>query len=366
MKNIKKIVCTGGPCSGKTTLLTRVQEIFEERGYRVFIDHEAATDLITGGISPATMGMYEFQKYCIALQMKKEELFMQAANEIKGDNVLVFCDRGILDDKGYVTPDEFTEILKGFDTTEEQAKMNYDMVLHLTTAAKGAEEAYTLSNNEARYETIDQARAVDDTILASWQGHPNRVIIGNETEFEAKIRKAIQAVFAFLGKEKPVEIFKKYLVNIDEKTLEMLRQNETCTSTHITQYFLQSLHNEEKRIRRRVKNGTALYYYSEANTLTPNTRIKVDRMISERQYNDYLSQKDDSLSVIEKDRYGFIHNNYYFKLDIFEFDPKHALLSVQIPDEKTLVDIPEYFDIIKDVSDDINYKNYYLAKSRKF
>ncbi|MBR0137750.1 MAG: hypothetical protein IJM15_05010, partial [Erysipelotrichaceae bacterium] len=185
-------------------------------------------------------------------------------------------------------------------------------------------------------------------------------------EFEAKIRKAIQAVFSFLGKEKPVEIFKKYLVSVDEQTIEKVKQNDAFTFTHITQYFLQSLHNEEKRIRRRVKNGTALYYYSEANTLTANTRIKVDRMISERQYNEYLSQVDDSLSVIEKDRYGFIHDNLYFKLDIFDFDTEHGLLSVQIPDENTVVNIPEYFNIIKDVSDDINYKNYYLAKSRKF
>ncbi|MBR0138448.1 MAG: AAA family ATPase [Erysipelotrichaceae bacterium] len=366
MKNIKKIVCTGGPCSGKTTLLTRVQEIFEERGYRVFIDHEAATDLITGGISPATMGMYEFQKYCIALQMKKEELFMQAAEEIKGDNVLVFCDRGILDDKGYVSPDEFTEILKGFNTTEEEAKMNYDMVLHLTTAAKGAEEAYTLSNNEARYETIDQARAVDDTILASWEGHPNRVIIGNESEFEAKIRKAIQAIFGFLGGEKPVEIFKKYLVNVNDDVLAQIKADPTVTVTHITQYFLQSIHNEEKRVRKREKDGNTLYYYSEANLLSVNTRIKRDRMISEKQYVDYLAQKDESLNVINKDRYGFIHDNLYFKLDVFDFDKQHGLLSVQIPSEDTVVDLPDYVDIIKDVSTDPNYKNYYLAKNNRY
>ena len=79
MKTIKKIVFTGGPCSGKTTFTSRAEEIFAERGYRVIIDHESATDLISGGISPATMGMYEFQKYCVALQLKKEEICMRAA-----------------------------------------------------------------------------------------------------------------------------------------------------------------------------------------------------------------------------------------------------------------------------------------------
>lgn len=366
MKNIIKIVCTGGPCSGKTTLLTRVQEIFAERGYRVFIDHEAATDLITGGISPATMGMYEFQKYCIALQLKKEQLFEQAANEIKGDNVLIFYDRGILDDKGYVSEEEFTEILSGFDTTEEQARNYYDMVLHLTTAAKGAEEAYTLSNNAARYEEIEDARRVDDTILNSWNGHPNRVIIDNESDFEVKMRKAIQAIFAYLGKEKPVEIFKKYLININDEFMETIKGYDTLNKTHIEQYYLLSTKNEEKRVRKREKDGTVLFYYSEANTLTANTRIKVDRIISEKQYNDYLALKDESLNVIEKDRYSFIHDNLFFKLDIFSFDTDKGLLSVQIPSEDTQINLPECVDIIKDVSEDENYKNYYLAKSNRY
>jgi len=36
----------------------------------------------------------------------------------------------------------------------------YDAVLHLTTAAKGAESFYTKSNNAARRETIEEAREV--------------------------------------------------------------------------------------------------------------------------------------------------------------------------------------------------------------
>ena len=120
MKTIKRIVFTGGPCSGKTTFTSRAQQVFGERGYRVIIDHESATDLISGGISPATMGMYEFQKYCIALQLKKEEICYKAAQEIEGEKVLIFIDRGINDDMAYVGADDFREILKGFDMVPEE------------------------------------------------------------------------------------------------------------------------------------------------------------------------------------------------------------------------------------------------------
>ena len=160
MKTIKRIVFTGGPCGGKTTFASRAQEVFAEHGYRVIIDNESATDLISGGISPATMGMYEFQKYVIDLQLKKEELCLKAAQNIEGDKVLIFMDRGLFDDKGYVSDEEFSQLLSEFGLKEEEVNDRYDMVLHLVTSAKGAEEAYTFANNAARYETIDRKSVV--------------------------------------------------------------------------------------------------------------------------------------------------------------------------------------------------------------
>jgi predicted ATPase/CYTH domain-containing protein len=366
MKSIKRIVFTGGPCSGKTTFMSRAEEVFAERGYRVIIANESATDLISGGISPATMGMYQFQKYCIALQLKKEELCNQAAEEIEGEKVLVFIDRGILDNKGYVSENEFAEILKGFNLNEQQILDRYDLVMHLVTSAKGAEEAYTLSNNAARYESIEDARKVDDTILKSWSAHPNRVVITNETDFEVKLRKAIQAVFTYLGDEKPIEIFKKYLVEINDEIIEKVKSETNVSYVHILQHYLKSPEGIEKRIRRREKDGNTIFYYSEATQLTPNTRIKRDRIISEKQYTDYSVEINHQLNIVDKERYGFIEKSRFFKLDIFAFDKTKALLSVQIPSENEEVIIPEYFNVIKDVTDDINYKNYYLAKSQKF
>ena len=198
MKQITRIVLTGGPCSGKSTFMDLALEYFTKKGYVVLVDHEAATDLITGGISPASMEMYHFQKYCIALQLKKEELFMQAAHEIKGDKVLVFYDRAILDDKGYVTPDDFKEILSTFDMKEEELIDRYDLILHLTTRAKSKAEEFSNETNAGRYENASEACLVDDTILLSWSVHPNHVIIEGEDNFDLKMQKTINAIETYL------------------------------------------------------------------------------------------------------------------------------------------------------------------------
>lgn len=366
MKTIKRIVFTGGPCSGKTTFTSRAQTVFAERGYRVIIDHESATDLISGGISPATIGMYEFQKYVIALQLKKEELCYKAAQEMAGDKVLIFIDRGILDDEAYVGNEDFRKILQDFDLKYEDLNDRYDMVVHLVTSAKGKEEAYTLANNAARYETIEEAREMDDMALKAWENHPNRVIIGNETDFEVKMINAVQSVFEYLGEGAPVEKFHKYLIEVDDELLERLKKEDNYSTSHIVQHYLTGDGTHERRIRRRERNGDVMFVYSESNYISGNERIKVDRVLTERQYKDYGFQIDPDLNVTDKMRYSFINDDSFYKLDVYDFDQTKGILSTETRTDETEAKVPEYVRVIKDVTGDKNYKNYYLAKSQKF
>ncbi len=366
MKSIKRIVFTGGPCSGKTTFTSRASQIFAERGYRVIIDNESATDLISGGISPATMGMYEFQKYCIDLQLKKEELCLKAAREISGDKVLIFIDRGILDDMSYVGKEAFEEILRDFDLKYEELNDRYDMVVHLVTSAKGKEEAYTLSNNAARYETIEQARIMDDAALEAWNDHPNRKIIGNEDIFEVKMLKAIQSVFDYLGEGGTVERYSKYLIEVDDALLERFAEEDNYSCSHIIQHYLTMDNGYERRIRARYRGEDVLYSYSEAKYLSSNERIKTDRVITKRQYSDYKRDIDENIGVTDKMRYSFIRDGLFYKLDVFDFDKTKGLISISDTAEGERAVLPEYVTVIKDVTGDSDYKNYYLAKSQKY
>lgn len=53
----------------------------------------------------------------------------------------------------------------------------------MVTAADGAAEFYTDVNNEARYETAEQAIVSDKKLINAWVGHPNYTIIGNSCSF---------------------------------------------------------------------------------------------------------------------------------------------------------------------------------------
>ena len=83
----------------------------------------------------------------------------------------------------------------------EQTIMNkrYDSVIHMVTAAEGAEDFYDYGN-EARFENIEQARARDKRLLEAYLGHHRYFLVdNNHKNFNEKIRKTTQIVSSILG-----------------------------------------------------------------------------------------------------------------------------------------------------------------------
>ena len=213
-KQITKIVITGGPCAGKTTGMSWIQNAFTAMGYAVIFVPETATELISGGVAPWTLNSnLDYQLCQMKLQIEKERIFEEAAKKIyNSDKILIVCDRGAIDNKAYMDDIEFKKALELLNFNETELRDNYDAVFHLVTAAKGAEKFYTLSNNKARTETIEEAAAMDDKLISAWTGHPHFRVIDNTKGFEEKMKHLISEISSFLGEPEPYEIERKFLL----------------------------------------------------------------------------------------------------------------------------------------------------------
>ncbi len=199
---ITKIVITGGPCAGKTTAMSKVKESFEKEGYNVILVPETATELICSGIAPWTMdSKTNYQLYQMKLQFEKERIYSEAACHLsKCRKLLVILDRGAMDNKAYLTGEQFDTILSALELTEEEILGRYNAVFHLVSAAKGDGEAYSLASNSARTESADEAADIDDRLLTVWENHPYRRIIDNSVDFGQKISILIQEIGDYLKK----------------------------------------------------------------------------------------------------------------------------------------------------------------------
>ena len=81
---ITKIVITGGPCAGKTTAMSWIQNAFTEKGYMVLFVDETATQLITGGAPWIyTTNNREYQLQVTRLMIAKEQVFEAIAKTFK-------------------------------------------------------------------------------------------------------------------------------------------------------------------------------------------------------------------------------------------------------------------------------------------
>ncbi len=360
MQTIRKIVITGGPCAGKSTAMSWIQNAFSARGYTVLFVPETATELITGGVAPWTCGTnVEYQKCQVELQLTKERLFLQAAKTMPKEKILIVCDRGVMDNKAYMNDAEFEEVLSVLGGNEVEYRDSYDAVFHLVTAANGAEEFYSNANNAARYETVEQAIALDDRLISCWTGHRHFRVIDNSTGFEEKMRRLETEIAIFLGEDHPYEMERKFLIAYPD--LAWLIGNPLCRRIEIEQTYLISKPGVERRIRRRGENGHYIYYETRKEPLDGMKRLSTEKRLSEDEYKRLLAHADPDKQTIRKERYCLTYDNQYLEIDIYPFWKKQAILEAEVNDEKVKIRLPEEIRVIREVTGDPAYKNASLA-----
>jgi len=361
-KSITRIVLTGGPAAGKTTLISRILKEFKaDDGWRVITIPETATDLISGyGIGPfeGCMSMEDFQYFVIEDQLHKERIALKAAQTVPQEKILVIYDRALLDDKAYISDEQFEITLRHFGLTEEQVMAGYDAVLHMVSCAKGAEYAYNYGN-AARYESVEDARRMDDRILRAWSKHPSLYVIDNSDDFEAKINRAIAQIYSIIGQSAPAPEKRKYLIEMPD-TVAFDAKNNAAAVEMMQTYLMSSVDNVERRVRQQEGGVGYMYFYTEKRRDEDGRAWVTERPISEKEYVRYLMECDVSLHPVRKTKHRFTYGDRRMEVDVYPFSADKAVLFVYGPLD-TEPKLPEGINIIKEVTGDPEYKNRSLA-----
>lgn len=364
-KQITRIVLTGGPAAGKTTLISRIlKEFKQEDGWKVITIPETATELISGfglGPFPGCMSMLDFQYYVIEDQLHKERLALRAAETVPEEKVLIVYDRAVFDDKAYISDEDFRRVLSHFGKTEEQLLAGYDAVLHLVSCAKGAEFAYDYGN-AARYESVERAREMDDNTIRAWSAHPSLHIIDNSVDFEDKINRAIAEIYRILGQEVPEVEKSKYLIAMPDMAALCERCHAVPTEMMQT-YLTASNPAAERRVRQQRNGESYLYFYTEKRIGEDGRRWVTERPIPEKEYVRYLMEGDTALHSVRKTKYRFNYGGCRMEIDVYPFSDERAVLFVYGGDPRG-VSLPEEIEILRDVTGDPAYKNRRLAATQ--
>ena len=360
---IRKIVLTGGPCAGKTTALVRVIEHFNSRGFKVFCVPEVPTIYSLAGwnyLTPNRQLYFEGERAILETQLALEDHFMRLAS-VCAKPVLIVCDRGAMDISAYIAPEEWDSICGEAGTNSNVLRERYDAVLHLVSAADGAEQYYTTATNSTRYEKADEeglriARELDKKVIKAWTGHPHLRVINNHDDFERKMQRVLREISNVLGLPQPVTEERKYLVEVTGELPETI-------DSDILQTYLVSEPGTEVRLRRRSwPSGKVVNVHNTKKRTAPGEQIETERQVENALYESLLQQADPYRQSISKLRQSFIWKGQYFELDTYR-GPLEGLVILEtkgIADAED-VNFPPFIRVIKEITGNKEYYNYNLA-----
>ncbi|VDN03753.1 unnamed protein product [Thelazia callipaeda] len=366
-KRIYKLALTGGPCGGKTTGQARLRTFFEGIGWKVYTVPETATILLGGGIKYAELcheGAYKFQEDLLLTLLRIETVFFNQAELSSADRVLVICDRGAMDPSAYIDKESWAQSLK---------ELNLDQ-FNLREAADGAEEYYSLANNGARSESLNEAIEQDRLTRDAWLGHPRVDVIDNIgcKSFDDKILRLIAAVCDRIGLPTQDRLAfnskkRKWLItSIAEECMPrcevfMVRHDYLCTEDASIQI----------RLRSRSQNGRTTYTITTRHYDGPEP-VETRMQLNYREYMSYITMGDHSRAPINKERRCFMYGKQYYHLDIYKSPLPPAcqgkpLMLLETYTTAPVADkneppLPNFMSVAKEVTGDSAYSMYTIAK----
>ena len=365
MKDIKRIVLTGGPCAGKTTALVKVIDHFSGLGDKVFTIPEVPTMFTQAGMNYLTDNkelFYEGEKATLEIQLALEDRFMRMAQACTEPAVIV-CDRGAMDISAYMKPEMWERITSELGTSTQELRDNrYDAVLHLVSAADGAEQYYTTSNNASRNEPASEeglkiARLLDKKVIEAWTGHSHLRVINNHDDFDAKIKRVLKEITNVLGLPQPIIEERKYIVEVTGEMPDSIESD-------ITQTYLVADPGCQVRLRRRNWQGKLVITHTTKKKISGKEEIVTERQVSNSLYESLLQQADPYRQTIVKKRKSFIWKGQYFELDTYEVPAGLVVLETKGVAAHESVKFPPFIRVVEDITGNKNYDNYNLALRR--
>ena len=363
MKTITNIVITGGPCAGKTSFMSHASNSLQELGYGVLVVSESATELMTAGCKPGdNVSLLKFQEIILETQMTRESLYRTIAKKMPHDHVIILYDRGLMDNRAYIDDRAWHDLLKRTNYSHVTLRdMRYDMVIHLQSAAVGAEMFYTTENNHARSESAEVARALDERTLNAWIGHPHVRVIDNKkgASFEDKMHRAFDCIVHTLRRPYPLEIERRYLISP--------RFDHSTIPTHSHSVAIEQAYaGDGLRLRKRTDDDMSMYTKTKKIRAATDFSCEEDEsIISEEEYNTLMNARMVNTRTIRKQRIYFVYGGHSFELDIFADTTtreKLIILEVELLRENEEVRLPSWLPIIREITGEANLSNWSLAK----
>lgn len=154
------------------------------------------------------------------------------------------------------------------------------------------------------------------------------------------------------------EIERKFLIAFPDET--KLVEMEGCRVYEIEQIYLPTPKGISERVRRVDDGEKTTYIHTVKKKLSALTRSEFEEEISAEDYARMSSGCDEK---INKRRYRIPYCGRLIEVDIFPFWRTRAFCEVELESENEAVALPDFIEVIRDVSEDNRYSNHSMARA---
>ena len=163
-----------------------------------------------------------------------------------------------------------------------------------------------------------------------------------------------------MGNQTLLEIERKYLIKYPDTRL--LSEIAGVHMSTIVQTYLDPETHPHARVRARTENGHTVYTHTVKTPVSALTRIEDEREISFAEYEALRAEADKASAPIYKTRYNLPFEGFVFEIDIYPFWDDVAVMEIELPSEDKAFTVPDFIEVIREITDDKAFSNRSLAK----
>ncbi|MBQ3761624.1 MAG: hypothetical protein II875_06405 [Clostridia bacterium] len=157
----------------------------------------------------------------------------------------------------------------------------------------------------------------------------------------------------------PIETERRFLIRMPD--VEKLRAMEGCVCTEITQRYLLN-DSATERIRKRVYADRTIYTHTLKKRISSMSSIEDEHEITRDEYDAFKRRLDPERHKIKKLRCAVPWQGHTAEIDIYPFWQKQAIMEIELKSEDDVIDLPDFVEIIREITGDRSYSNRSLSK----
>ena len=163
------------------------------------------------------------------------------------------------------------------------------------------------------------------------------------------------------AEKEPLEIERKFLIRLPDAA-RLAR--ESVRRIEITQIYLRTdSPGHSRRLRHSRWEGGEARYYTEKLRRTDRTRVEREREVTREEWDALIKARDEQRRVIEKVRWCVPAGGHTLEIDLFPFWDDRAFCEIELASENEPFVLPDWIEVVREVTDDPRYTNSALALS---